>query len=54
MERPHSKEGEELLGKDEILKGTPWREFEEEPKLSVAGAIDPDMIKPLRQDSIVY
>ena len=48
---PHPKDGEELLVKDEILKGSPWPEFEEEPKLSRAQSIQ--MIKPLRQDSIV-
>ena len=33
---PHPKDGEELLVKDEILKGSPSPEFEEEPKLSRA------------------
>ena len=50
---PHPEDGEEPTVKDEILKGSPWPEFEEEPGLSEAGRNDSEMIKPLRQDSIV-
>jgi Mn-containing catalase len=42
---PHPEDGQELIVKDETLKGSPWPEFEEEPQLSAPGAIDPEMIK---------
>lgn len=41
----HPEDGQELIVKDEILKGSPWPEFEEEPQLSAPGAIDPEMVK---------
>jgi hypothetical protein len=41
----HPEDGGDLIVKDETPEGAAWPEFEEEPQLSAAGGIDPDLLK---------
>ena len=41
---PHPEDGQELTVSDDIPKGSPWPDLDEEPQLSSPG-VDPDMMK---------